>query len=265
MALRGVGKTALGMAMVRAGESGRPDRLFDDPYAQAFMDAQPGSFTAEETAGASAGPGTAFARHAVVRTRFYDEYLAGAAAAGCRQVVLLAAGLDTRAFRLTWPAGTRLFELDLPEVLDFKERVLTARGARPGCERAVVPVDLRDDWPGELVAAGFDPTAHTAWLTEGLLIYLTAGEATRLLAGISALSAPDSRLSAEHGPGLSLPTRPALWKGGLGAGTAGWLGEHRWQIRLHERARLAAAYGRPPAAPEPSSGGFLTAVRTGGD
>src|SRR5262249_12073959 len=113
--LAGVGKTALGVAYVRAQESRRLDRLFDDPYAQAFLDAAPGLFPAtggkaELALAGMTGLGAVFGWHAIIRTRFYDDYLTAASHAGCRQVVLLAAGLDTRAFRLDWPAETRLFE-----------------------------------------------------------------------------------------------------------------------------------------------------------
>jgi methyltransferase (TIGR00027 family) len=161
--LRGVGKTALGVAVVRARESRREDRLFDDPYAQAFVAAAPGAFPdgRPETGGRRATPGplaslgAAFYAHAVIRTRFFDDYLTTAATAGCGQVVLLAAGLDTRAFRLAWPAGTRLFELDPPDVLTFKESVPAACGAVPRCERVTVPADLREDWPRALASSGF--------------------------------------------------------------------------------------------------------------
>ena len=174
---QGVGKTALGVARVRALESQREDRLFDDPYAQAFMDAAPGAFPEERAVrarpaahGPLASLGAAFSAHAVIRTRFYDDFLTAATAAGSRQVVLLAAGLDTRAFRLAWPAGTRVFELDLPGVLAFKEAVLGARGAVPRCERVTVPADLREDWPARLTAAGFGPAEPATWLAEGLVI-----------------------------------------------------------------------------------------------
>ena len=277
--LRGVGKTALGMALVRAQESRREDRLFDDPYAQAFADAAAGAFSAEPAAAGEwtrGGPlarlGEVFAFHAAIRTRFFDDYLLGAAAAGCRQVVLLAAGLDSRAFRLPWPAGVRLFELDLPDVIGFKETALARRDAKPACERTVIPADLRGPWPARLTAAGFERAARTAWLAEGLLLYLTAGEAVGLLTDIGDLSAPGSQLSFEHGsiagsalftqartlPGMAQYT--ALWKGGLGEDAPGWLARHGWQPQFHDRARLAAAYGRP--APQASDGGFLTAVRT---
>lgn len=277
--LRGVGKTALGVALLRAQESRREDRLFNDPYAQAFADAAAGAFSAETAAAGEqppAGPlaqlGEVFAFHAVIRTRFFDDYLLAAAAAGCRQVVLLAAGLDSRAFRLPWPAGTRLFEVDLPDVTGFKDTVLARLGARPACERTVIPADLRGPWPARLAAAGLDPAARTAWLAEGLLLYLTAGEAARLLTGIGELSAPGSQLSFEHGsisasalltqartlPGLDQYT--ALWKGGLGEDAPGWLARHGWQPQVHDRAALAAAHGRP--VPQASDGGLLTAIRT---
>jgi methyltransferase (TIGR00027 family) len=195
--LRGVAKTALGVAMVRARESRRGDRLFDDPYAQAFADAAPGAFPEEpktEEQLAALGPlaslGAVFYVHAVIRTRFFDDYLTAATAAGCRQVVLLAAGLDTRAFRLAWPQDTRVFEVDLPGVLAFKDTVLAARNAVPRCERTTVPADLRADWTAALAEAGFDRSGPAAWLAEGLLIYLTAAEARRLLTGVGELSAP---------------------------------------------------------------------------
>jgi methyltransferase (TIGR00027 family) len=284
--LRGAGKTALGMALVRARESRREDRLFDDPHAQAFADAATGAFPDETAAGGeraaagelgAGGPlarlGEVLAFHAVIRTRFFDDYLLGAAAAGCRQVVLLAAGLDTRALRLPWPAGTRLYEIDLPDVTSFKETVLARSDARPACERTVIPADLRGSWPAGLAAAGHSPAAPTAWLAEGLLLYLTAAEATRLFTGIGDLSAPGSQLSFEHGtaaestlvtqaramPGMG--QYAALWKGGLGQDAPAWLDRHGWQSRCHDLATLAAAYGRPVSGA--GGEGFLTALRTG--
>jgi methyltransferase (TIGR00027 family) len=272
-----VGKTALGVARVRAQESQREDRLFDDPYAQAFVDAAPGAFPEEQAVrdrpaahGQLASLGAAFYAHAIIRTRFYDEYLTAATAAGSRQVVLLAAGLDTRAFRLAWPAGTRVFELDLPGVLAFKEAVLDARGAVPHCERVTVPADLREDWPSRLTAAGFGPGRPATWLAEGLIIYFTAGEAGRMLGMVSDLSAPGGRLAFEHDPAgpdkLAAGARqiPAmrkytsLWRGGLGD-PPGWLAAHGWRPEFHRLAALGRSYGRP--VPDSASSGFLTAVR----
>lgn len=278
--LKGVAKTALGVARVRARESVRDDRLFNDPYAQKFLDAAPEAFPEKPASAgdlAALGPpaslGAAFAFHGVMRTRFFDDYLLTATAAGCAQVVLLAAGLDTRALRLPWPDGVRVFELDLSEVFAFKEAVLAACDAVPTCERAIVPVDLRESWSGELVAAGFDPAAPTAWLAEGLLVYLTADEAARLLSAVGELSAPGSRLALERGdiagssflaqtPGMgTMEQYASLWRGGLGEDVAGWLSRHGWRPQPHALAELAASYGRP--VPGPSSGGLLTAVRVG--
>jgi methyltransferase (TIGR00027 family) len=276
--LQGVGKTALGVAVIRARESRRDDRLFDDPYAQAFADAAPGAFpeeprTGKQLAGARplASLGAVFHAHAVIRTRFFDDYLAAATAAGCLQVVLLAAGLDTRAFRLAWPQRTRVFEADLPGVLAFKETVLAACGAVPRCERITVPADLREDWTAELTRAGFSSTRPTAWLAEGLLLYLTAHEAGQLLTGVTELSVPGSQLSFEHSPmgsasltatARQMPTMQQytmLWKGGLGDDAPGWLAGHGWPPRFHELAELASSYRRP--VPDPARGGFLTAIR----
>jgi methyltransferase (TIGR00027 family) len=273
--LAGVGKTALGVAHVRAQESRRRDRLFDDPYAQAFVDAAPGWFPAtrgeaERAAPGMAALGAAFGWHAIIRTRFFDDYLTAACAAGCRQVVLLAAGLDTRAFRLEWPPRTSLFEVDLPDVMDFKERVLANQSARPRCQRTIIAADLREAWPQRLTAAGFDSRSATAWLVEGLLIYLSADEAARLLTDITDLSWPDSQLAFEHGSIADstvfgkAQTMPAmreftmLWKGGLGPETPAWLARHGWQVRTHVAAGIADSYQRP--APTDSSSGFLTAV-----
>jgi methyltransferase (TIGR00027 family) len=274
----GVGKTARGMATVRARESRHADRLFDDPYAQAFVDAAPDAFpeetraAGEQAAGAGglAGLGAAFYLHAVIRTRFYDDWLTAAAGGGRGQVVLLAAGLDSRAFRLGWPAGTRVFELDLPGVLGFKEAVLAARGAVPRCERVIAPADLRGDWPAALAAAGFDRTQPAAWLAEGLMTYLTAGEAGRLLTAVGDLAAPGGQLAFEHNPGgtdtlmaraRQLPRMQkyvSLWKGGLGD-APGWLAGHGWRPEFHGLAALGRSYRRP--VPDSARSGFLTAVR----
>jgi methyltransferase (TIGR00027 family) len=269
-----VSRTAVGVTWLRAREGRRPDPLFDDPYAEAFL-AEARPVVARETvaAGQRDTVGAIFGLHVVLRTRFYDDYLLAAAAAGCRQVVLLAAGLDSRAFRLDWPAGVRLFELDLPELLDFKERVLADRKAVPRCERTVLRVDLREDWPRQLIEAGFRPTEPTAWLVEGLLIYLTADEAAGLLTAVDGLSAPGSRLSCEHRDNASnavlekawaTPTMAevtALWKGGLGESVAGWLERAGWQIRTHDGTTLAESYGRPDR--DAAGVGFLVAVKEG--
>ncbi|MDT3396291.1 SAM-dependent methyltransferase [Streptomyces sp. B1866] len=278
--LTGVSRTALGVAILRARESAREDRLFEDPYARGFADAAPEAVPeaalpedGQAERGAPESLGAVFYGQIVLRTRVFDDYLLDAAGSGCAQVVLLAAGLDTRAFRLAWPPGLRLFELDLPELFAFKEEVLRGQGTRPRCERTVVPADLREDWPAALVAAGFRPDAPTAWLAEGLLAYLSAEEAERLLTGVGSLSAPGSRLSFEHiergreeavadiraRTGGTAEHVIGLWKGGMGPRTPQWLTEHGWHTEIRPSAELAKSYGRSFA--EPPRGGFLTAVR----
>jgi methyltransferase (TIGR00027 family) len=272
--LGGVSETALGAALMRAEESLRPDRLFDDPYAAAFVAAAPPLFPDMPTASDDAELAALeamFRADIVVRTCFYDEYLSAACAAGCRQVVLLAAGLDARAFRLDWPRGVRVFELDLPEVLAFKETVLARHRAEPRCARTTVAVDLRDDWPDRLTAAGFDPSVPAAWAAEGLLAYLSNDDAVRLLEAVGELSTSGSRLSLEHAefdddstltraravPAMSEVT--SMWAGGLSEDAAHWLRRHEWQVRTYDRSMLAASHGRP--MPDGLTAGFLTAVK----
>jgi methyltransferase (TIGR00027 family) len=263
--LSGVTATALAVARVRAHESTRPDGLFVDPYAAAFAAAaSPPDRSGESRERAAVRRALAF--QVVVRTRFFDDYLLDACAHGCRQVVLLAAGLDTRAFRLDWPAGVRLFELDLPDVQRFKAAVLATGAAAPRCERTVLSGDLRDDWSTTLVAAGFEPNVATAWLAEGLLVYLTADDAAHVLTEVGTVSAPGSRLALERGAGArSLRDRDAanevtsLWHGGLGSDPVTWLDANGWHARAHDLAEVAASYGRPTA--KPTRSGFVTAVR----
>ena len=196
-----VGATALGVAAARAVESQRSAPLVDDPFAQAFLDraelelALPGSEAAD--------PDTeqvweTMSTYMGVRSRFFDEFFASATATGLRQVVLLAAGLDTRAYRLPWPDGVTVYEIDQPAVLRFKDDVLTDRAARTRAHRIPVTVDLREDWPAALRAAGFAPSAPTAWLAEGLLPYLPTHAETALFEHVERLSAPGSRIAVEH-------------------------------------------------------------------
>jgi methyltransferase (TIGR00027 family) len=271
--LSGVGETAIGAAMMRVDESARSDRLFEDSYAAAFVSAAPDAFTEgpDPRDPEIAVLADAFRTHMAIRTRFYDDYLRTACAQGCRQVVVLAAGLDARAFRLDWPEGVRLFELDLPEVLSFKDAVLTELHAMPCCTRITVGVDLREEWPIALTDADFDDLP-SAWTAEGLLAYLSDDEAARLLTHVSDLASPHSHLALEtssiaddatlsHARELpALHQIATMWKGGLEGGAADWLEQHAWRVERHDRAALAASYRRP--APDASTGGFLTAKRT---
>ena len=133
-----------------------------------------------------------------VRTHFFDAYFGAAAQAGIRQIVLLAAGLDSRAYRLDWPAGTIVYEIDLPKVLEYKTKTLANHGATPIAERRPVPVDLRHDWPQALRDNGFDASRPTAWLAEGLLPFLPAAAQEALFVAIDALSASGSQVSVEN-------------------------------------------------------------------
>jgi methyltransferase (TIGR00027 family) len=272
--LVGVSETALGAAEMRAEESLRADRLFDDPYAAAFVAAAPPLFP--DLPSIADDPGLAalkdeFIAEIAIRTRFYDDFLSAACASGCRQVVLLAAGLDTRAFRLDWPNGVRVFELDLPELFDFKESVLARQGAISKCERAVVAVDLRDDWPARLTAAGFEPDVRCAWTAEGLLAYLANDDAVRLLTAVGELSTSGSQFSFEYDefaddstlsqvremPGMQEVA--SMWEGGLREPPEEWLRRHDWDVRTDDRAALALTYGRSMS--DRATGGFLTATR----
>ena len=147
------------------------------------------------------------ARGMAVRTRFYDQFFVDATRSGIRQAVIVAAGLDARAYRLPWPQGTVVYEVDMPEVIEFKTSTLSKLGAEPTAERRTVAVDLRDDWPAALQAAGFDPQAPSAWSAEGLVVYLPP-EAQDAFDHITALSAPESRLASEFVPDTTIFTDP---------------------------------------------------------
>ncbi|MEV0050977.1 SAM-dependent methyltransferase [Saccharopolyspora shandongensis] len=192
----GVGITALMVAAARALETERADRLVEDPFAAALAKA---AGTAVPTAAADFGEGWQDTIDYIgLRSRLFDEWFGLACAGGARQAVVLAAGLDTRAFRLSWPSGLRLFEVDQPKVLAYKRAVLADLGARPACDRREVPVDLRDDWPAALRRAGFDPGLPTAWLAEGLIYYLPVETDVRLLAAVDEMSAPGSGIAIEN-------------------------------------------------------------------
>ncbi len=205
-----VGSTALFVAAARALEAQKPDPVAVDPYAEVFCRAVGGQW-ADLLDGAAPDHalktefGADFVNFQGVRTKYFDTYFAEAAAAGVRQIVLLAAGLDSRAYRLDWPAETVVFELDQPQVLDFKRDALA--GCRPTAQRREVAVDLRDDWPRALVEHGFDLSSPSAWIAEGLLLYLPATAQVQLFTGIDALSAPGSHAAVEE----SVPMDAALF------------------------------------------------------
>ncbi|MGW0856937.1 class I SAM-dependent methyltransferase [Streptomyces sp. NPDC002690] len=203
----GVGMTAFLVAAARAIEASRPGGLARDTYARAFLEAAPGCAhwptSSDQVPGGDADPlWGRLAGFFGLRTRVFDDFLTDAASHGCRQAVVLGAGLDTRAHRLPWPDGTTVFEIDHGDVLDFKQSVLGSLGATPRAARVALAVDLRQDWTGPLIAAGFDSNAPTAWLAEGLVPYLPPAAERELLRTIDTLSAPGSVLGCEVKQGV---------------------------------------------------------------
>lgn len=207
-----VGATATMVAAARAMATRDPRRLIDDPFAEPLVRAVGIPFFVDMIDGkldtspfGDAGPERVQAMIAgmAMRTKFFDEYLIRAAASGIRQVVILASGLDSRAYRLPWPDGTAVYEVDQPAVIEFKASTLADLGAVPAAQVRTVGIDLREDWPAALRSTGFDPSAPTAWLVEGLLIYLPPDSQDRLLDTIGALSVPGSTIGTESVPGLA--------------------------------------------------------------
>jgi methyltransferase (TIGR00027 family) len=210
-----VGATATMVAAARAVAT-RADRpLINDPFAEPLVRAvgvdllvrlasgelNPTDLNdVQDGATGSAGAMSRMADNMAVRTKFFDEFFLDATKAGIKQAVILASGLDARAYRLPWPAQTVVYEVDQPQVIEFKSRTLGELGATPTADRRVVAVDLRDDWPTALRTAGFDPAQPTAWSAEGLLGYLPPEAQDRLLDTITELSAPGSRLATESAP-----------------------------------------------------------------
>ena len=263
-----VGYTALVVAAWRAIHTVSPRPFARDEYAKYFIDASGDPYLS----GLLADPptsedATALPRLYGVQTRFFDEFFGSAAGDGIRQAVILAAGLDSRAYRLAWPDRTTVFEVDRPKVLDFKARVLARQGAEPTARRNEVAADLREDWPAALTAAGFDPTTPSAWSVEGLLPYLPDAAQEALFARIDHLCAAGSLLAvgalgshrcpgqlsaleASH-PGVNLSGdvdfSSLTYDNSLEP--AQWLAEHGWAaVSVTTTLGLQASYGRTAAA-----------------
>src|ERR1700677_1110916 len=202
-----VGATATMVAAARAAATRRTQPVITDQFAEPLVRAVGIDLFPRRAAGEldalDVEGGVGFPRMIdtfAARARFYDDYFAEATAAGLRQVVIVASGLDARPYRLSWPAGTTVYEIDQPEVIEFKTATLAKLGAVPGAAHRTVGIDLREDWPAALQAAGFDTAQPTAWLAEGVLIGFLPPEAeVRLLDNIVSLSSPGSRLSADYG------------------------------------------------------------------
>jgi len=206
-----VGATATFVAAGRAMASRDPRGLINDPFAEPLVRAvgvdfftkmMDGELDIDAIENASPVRIQAITDGMAVRTKYFDDYFVNATGSGVRQAVILASGLDSRAYRLPWPAGTVVYELDQPQVIEFKTTTLAGIGAEPTATRRTIPIDLRADWPAAIQAAGLDTTAPTAWLAEGLLIYLPPEAQDRLFDNITALSVPGSTIATEFVPGI---------------------------------------------------------------
>jgi methyltransferase (TIGR00027 family) len=273
-----VGSTALFVATARALEAQKPDPLAVDPFAEVFCHAVGGD-VADVLHGKNPehelkkpGWGEHFVNFQGARTRYFDDYFRRAADAGVRQVVILAAGLDSRAYRLPWPDGTTIFELDRPQVLDFKREVLAEQGAKPNAERREVAIDLREDWPQALQDRGFDGAKPSAWIAEGLLIYLPAAAEQQLFTGIDALAASASHVAVEDGTPMSRDEYQAaveeeragdqrVWAqlvyNERHAPADQWFGEHGWTAVATPLADYLRDMGRPVPAPDTEAGPMI--------
>ena len=277
-----VGSTALGVAAARAAETERDQPLIEDRFAPMFVEAAgTGTWTMFSNAPLPAelvdeNPDLPAWRHAMIdymacRTAFFDDAFLAATDTGVRQVVILAAGLDARAWRLRWPVGTTVYELDQPKVLEFKSLTLRQGGAQPTSIQVDVPVDLRQDWPAALQAAGFDPSAPSAWSAEGLLPYLSARGQDLLFERIQALAASGSWIAVEAvGSDFLDPDRIGrrralmqrydaalaklnqseqrnvedLWYLEPRTDVAAWLRGQGWEVSVSTPAQLMARYHR---------------------
>jgi methyltransferase (TIGR00027 family) len=285
-----VGATATAVAASRATASRGPDALLDDPWAEplvravgidTFVKFLDGELPTEDDPLLNR---RAMNEQMAVRTRFFDDFFIGATDSGLRQAVILASGLDTRAYRLPWPAGTAVFEIDQPEVIDFKTRTLAGLGAEPTARRHTVSIDLRDDWSTALREAGFDSGLPTAWSAEGLLVYLPPEAQDRLFDDITELSAPGSRIATEHMDMRGLPEDWAekltersrrigsdinlaeLFYTGERNSAAEYLSDHGWRVDVRKTAAAYEANGFQLPDDELATfggdSGYLTATLT---
>ncbi|MGY4653473.1 class I SAM-dependent methyltransferase [Mycobacterium sp. URHB0021] len=265
-----VGATATMVAAARAVASREPSPLIDDPYAAPLVRAVGIEFFTRFADGElnlddvdKSNTARLMTTVMAVRTKFFDDFFTDAAANGIRQAVILASGLDARPYRLPWPDGTVVYEIDQPQVIEFKTATMSAIGATPSAERRAVAIDLRHDWPAVLRRSGFDDTAPTAWSAEGLLVYLPPEAQDRLFDNIAALSAPGSRLATEFHPdaGASIGERAAalrsewqehgfdvnladLFYPGERNNVVDYLAEHGWTVSAQPRPELFKDYGK---------------------
>jgi methyltransferase (TIGR00027 family) len=282
-----VGTTATMVAAARALATRAPDPLFDDPFAAPLVRAVGLDFFTRLVDGDIEvndidGAGAEFMAHLIaVRTRFFDDFFvtatgggnladatgggnsADAYSAGVRQAVILASGLDSRSYRLPWPDGCVVYEIDQPQVIEFKTTTMAALGAAPAADLRTVGVDLREDWPKALRDSGFDPSRPTAFSAEGLLVYLPPDAQDRLFDDITALSAAGSRLATEYHPdgAATIGERSKaisrqfgndganvdisdLFYSGERHHVVDYLAERGWQVSARTRPEVFAGYGR---------------------
>jgi methyltransferase (TIGR00027 family) len=281
-----VGATATMVAAARAMATTADDALINDPFAEPLVRAVgvdfftrlvTGELRPEDLDSDSESVGMQrMTDNMAVRTKFFDEFFLSATEGGIRQAVILASGLDSRAYRLAWPAGTTVYEIDQPDVIEFKTRTLAELGAESTAERRTVAMDLRYDWPSALIEEGFDPNQPTAWSAEGLLGYLPPDAQDRLLDTITELSAPGSRVAVESVPnidpadhekaiermqaaserwrdhGFDLDFAELVYLGDRNE-AATYLGDHGWQLSRQSVTELFAANGLPPMDVEEES------------
>jgi len=274
-----VGATATMVAAARAMATTADDPLINDPFAEPLVRAVgvdfftrlvTGDLRPEDLDSDSESVGMQrMTDNMAVRTKFFDEFFLSATGGGIRQAVILASGLDSRAYRLAWPAGTTVYEIDQPDVIEFKTRTLAELGAEPTAKRRAVAMDLRYDWPSALIEEGFDPNQPTAWSAEGLLGYLPPDAQDRLLDTITELSPPGSRVAVESVPnidpsdhekaiermreaserwrehGFDLDFAELVYMGDRNE-AASYLGDHGWELDRHSASELFAANGLPP-------------------
>jgi len=274
-----VGATATMVAAARAMASKADHPLIDDPFAEPLVRAVgvdfftrlvTGELRPEDLDSDTESVGMQRMTDSMaVRTKFFDEFFLSAADAGIRQAVILAAGLDARAYRLAWPADMTVYEIDQPEVIEFKTRTLADLGAEPSAKRRTVAMDLRYDWPSALIEEGFDPNQPAAWSAEGLLGYLPPDAQDRLLDTITELSAPGSRIAVESVPnidpgdhekaiermqqasdrwrdhGFDLDFAELVYLGDRNEAAA-YLADHGWRISRNTARELFAANGLAP-------------------
>jgi methyltransferase (TIGR00027 family) len=299
-----VGATALGVAAARAAETESENPLISDPFARVFLDAAgegmwswfaapnlPAEIVEAEPDLLTRMRG--MRDYMAARTSFFDQFFLDATRSGVRQVVILAAGLDSRAWRLPWPDGTTLYELDQPRVLEFKSSTLREHGAQPTCNLVPVPVDLRHEWPAALRQAGFDASAPSAWSAEGLLPFLPAAAQELLFERVQELGALGSRIAVEAPgsdfldetarakqrenmqrvrdlmaklePERDIPDVQDLWYFEEREDVGDWLGRHGWDVTVTPAEVLMTRYDRTPpdiedAAPKTQ---FVAAQRAG--